>query len=163
MQDGILFDNILITSDEKTAESYRETTWKPKFEVEKEKQKAEDAAAGFDVPSGFQKKVFDLLYKIADISFLNAYKPKLLDLIEKGEKQPNLTIGILVSIVIVFLTIIFKIIFGGKKPVKITRQTNNSTVAETSNDQGSSREKEEENEEEDTNAPPRKRSTRREN
>lgn len=47
--------------------------------------------------------------------------------------------------------------------VKITRQTNNSTVAETSNDQGSSREKEEENEEEDTTAPPRKRSTRREN
>ncbi|RZS23767.1 hypothetical protein BHM03_00056750, partial [Ensete ventricosum] len=45
MQDGILFDNILITGDEKVAESYRAETWKPKYEVEKEKQKAEDAAA----------------------------------------------------------------------------------------------------------------------
>ena len=37
------------------------------------------------------------------------------DLIEKGEKQPNLTIGILVSVVVVFLTIFFRLIFGGKK------------------------------------------------
>ncbi|KAL6319588.1 hypothetical protein AAG906_014264 [Vitis piasezkii] len=151
MQDGILFDNILITSDEKTAESYRRPHGSQNLKLRKRNRK---------LRMQLLKKVFDLLYKIADISFLNAYKPKLL---VKGEKQPNLTIGILVSIVIVFLTIIFKIIFGGKKPVKITRQTNNSTVAETSNDQGSSREKEQENEEEDTNAPPRKRSTRREN
>ncbi|PIA40649.1 hypothetical protein AQUCO_02400012v1 [Aquilegia coerulea] len=55
MQDGILFDNILITSDEKEAASYRETAWKPKFEVEKEKQKAEEeAAATPDVLSGIQ-------------------------------------------------------------------------------------------------------------
>lgn len=39
----------------------------------------------------------------------------LQDLIEKGEKQPNLTIGILVSVVVVFLTIFFRIVFGGKK------------------------------------------------
>lgn len=44
MQDGIMFDNILIASDEKVAESYRATTWKPKFDVEKEKQKVEEAA-----------------------------------------------------------------------------------------------------------------------
>lgn len=44
MQDGILFDNILITNDEKLAESYRKETWKPKFDVEKEKQKVEENA-----------------------------------------------------------------------------------------------------------------------
>jgi calnexin len=54
MQDGILFDNVLIAKDEKVAESYRETTWKPKFEVEKEKQKAEDVATGSDSVTSFQ-------------------------------------------------------------------------------------------------------------
>lgn len=39
------------------------------------------------------------------------------DLIEKGEKQPNITIGILVSVVVVFVTVLFRILFGGKKPV----------------------------------------------
>lgn len=55
MQDGILFDNFLIAGDEKVAESYRVTAWKPKFEVEKEKQKAEEATAGAsDGLKGFQ-------------------------------------------------------------------------------------------------------------
>ncbi|XP_064986779.1 calnexin homolog 1-like isoform X1 [Musa acuminata AAA Group] len=117
MQDGILFDNILISRDEKVAESYRAETWKPKYEVEKEKEKAEDGAAGFsDMLSGFQKKVFDVLYKIADIPFLEAYKNKIIDAIEMGEKQPNLTIGILVSIVVVIVTVISRVLFGGEKP-----------------------------------------------
>ena len=55
MQDGILFDNVLIASDEEVVESYRDSAWKPKFEVEKEKQKAEDAASGVsDGLKGFQ-------------------------------------------------------------------------------------------------------------
>ena len=37
------------------------------------------------------------------------------DVIEKGEKQPNLTIGIIVSVIVVFFTIFLRIIFGGKK------------------------------------------------
>jgi calnexin len=37
--------------------------------------------------------------------------------IEKGEKQPNITIGVLVSVVVVFVTVLFRILFGGKKPV----------------------------------------------
>jgi hypothetical protein len=43
----------------------------------------------------------------------------LQDLIEKGEKQPNLTIGILVSVVVVIFSILLKVIFGGKKNVSI--------------------------------------------
>nr|KJB38816.1 hypothetical protein B456_006G273500 [Gossypium raimondii] len=78
MQDGILFDNILIAKNDKVAESYRETTWKPKFEVEKEKQKAEDEAADSARLAGFQRKVFDVLYKVADIPFLSKYKHQIL-------------------------------------------------------------------------------------
>ncbi|KAI7986470.1 hypothetical protein LOK49_LG14G01370 [Camellia lanceoleosa] len=121
MQDGILFDNILIAGDEKVAESIRLTAWKPKFEVEKEKQKSEEASAGLSEGlKGFQKTVFDVLYKIADIPFLSGHKVKILDVIEKAEQQPNITIGVIVSIVIVIVTVLFKILFGGKKPAKVS-------------------------------------------
>ncbi|GKV17456.1 hypothetical protein SLEP1_g27967 [Rubroshorea leprosula] len=161
MQDGILFDNIVITKDEEAAESIRDTTWHPKFEIEKEKQKSEDEAARSDGLAGYQKKVFDILYKVADIPFLSKYKPKILDLIEKGEKQPNITIGILVSVVVIIITILFKILFGGKKQARVE---NKPEVSETSNDQGSSDEKTEEMEkEEEPAAAPRRRTTRREN
>uniref|UniRef100_A0A5B7C4N9 Putative Calnexin-1-like protein n=1 Tax=Davidia involucrata TaxID=16924 RepID=A0A5B7C4N9_DAVIN len=165
MQDGILFDNFLIASNEKVAETYRETTWKPKFEVEKEKQKAEDEAAGIsDGLKGYQKVVFDLLYKIADIPFLSAYKHNILDLIEKGEKQPNLTIGIIVSIVVVIFTVLLKIIFGGKKPARVAVETQNTAeaAAETSNNQGSGEEKEDK-EDSSASAVPHRRTARREN
>lgn len=105
MQDGILFDNILISSSEKEAETYRETTWKPKFTVEKENQKEEestesDGLKGFQVINIFiymyavfmnflvlnltsavlcdQKVVFEYLYKIADLPFLGEHKIKVL-------------------------------------------------------------------------------------
>lgn len=173
MQDGILFDNILIASDEKVAESYRETAWKPKYDAEKEKQKAEEAANA--VPgelSGIQKKVFDVLYRIADVPFLAAYKSKLIDVVEKGEKQPNLTIGILVSIAVVFLTIIFKILFGGKKPAAPVRPApaakepaaKPSVAKEADDDKqdGNGSEKEDGNEQETSTATARPRRTRRE-
>ncbi|GLT66385.1 hypothetical protein SLA2020_387520 [Shorea laevis] len=162
MQDGILFDNILITKDEEAAESIRDTTWQPKFEIEKEKQKVEDEAAGTDGLAGYQKKFFDILYKVADIPFLGEYKPKIIDLIEKGETQPNLTIGVLGSVVVIIVTIVFKILFGGKKQVRVEKKPE---VSETSNDQGSSGEKteEKEKEEEEPAGAPRQRATRREN
>ncbi|GMY26693.1 calnexin homolog 1-like [Fagus crenata] len=167
MQDGILFDNILIAGDEKVAESYRLTTWKPKFEAEKEKEQAAEAAAGqSDGLSDFQKKVFDLLYKIVDIPLLDAYKPKIIDIIEMGEKQPNITIGVIVSVAIVILTVFFRLLFGGKKPAVNVSETNTAAPAETSNNQGSNVENEDEDEKEDDDAaapPPRRRPNRREN
>ncbi len=39
MQDGILFDNILVTRNEGVASEHRDTTWKPKFHMEKKKEK----------------------------------------------------------------------------------------------------------------------------
>ncbi|XP_023519677.1 calnexin homolog [Cucurbita pepo subsp. pepo] len=173
MQDGILFDNILIAKDEKIASAYRDAKWKPKFEVEKEKAKAEEAAAaGSDGLAEYQKKVFDVLYKIADIPFLSQYKSKILDVIEKGEKQPNLTIGIIVSVLVVFFTILLRIVFGGKKtkqPAK-KEETSAAAAAESSNDQSGSGEKEGGEEKEEAGAgagaaaPPRRRSgARRDN
>ncbi|CAL9081866.1 unnamed protein product [Musa textilis] len=94
MQDGILFDNILIASDEKMFA----------------------ASASSDVLSDCQKKVFDVLYKVADIPFLEAYKNQIIGVIEKAEKQPILTIGVLVSIVVVVATAILRLLFGRKKP-----------------------------------------------
>ncbi|XP_052175502.1 calnexin homolog 1-like [Diospyros lotus] len=170
MQDGILFDNILIASDPKSAEAYRVTSWKPKFEVEKEKQKAEE-----EVPEGlkgYQKVVFDILYKSADIPFLSNYKIKILDVIEKAEKQPNLTIGVIVAVVVGGLTIILKILFGGKKPEKVradaasgNQEAAAAAAPETSSNQGggSSEEKEEQNDKDDTAGAPRRRANRREN
>lgn len=161
MQDGILFDNILIAKDEKVATSYRESAWKPKFDVEKEKQKAEEDAAGSDGLSGIQKKVFEILYKVADIPFLSGHKDKIIDIIEKAEQKPNITIGVLVSIVVVFFTIFFKLIFGGKKPAR--PEARPTPAPETSNKEETSGEKEEEREEEDAAAAaPRRRTSRRE-
>ncbi|GMH16699.1 hypothetical protein Nepgr_018540 [Nepenthes gracilis] len=164
MQDGVLFDNILIADDEKTAEMYQESMWKPKFKAEKEKQKAEEAAtAGHSGGvSGMQKRIFDLLYLIADIPFLEAYRPKILELIEKAETQSNLTVGILISVVVVIFSVFFKIIFGGRKPAE-GRPTSSAGATEASNSNQERNEKKEEENEEETTAPPQGRSTRREN
>ncbi|KAL6885623.1 hypothetical protein ACP4OV_010402 [Aristida adscensionis] len=161
MQDGILFDNILIANDEKVATSILHKTWKPKFTVEKEKEKADEAAAGLsDSLSEFQKMVFDILYKIADIPFLEPYKIKITDLIEKGEKQPNITIGTLVSIVVVLVTVLFRVLFGGKKPaapVKPIAEANKPKETETGAAGSSSGDKDDEKEDA---AAPRRRSRR---
>ncbi|KAE8697321.1 Calnexin-like protein [Hibiscus syriacus] len=140
MQDGILFDNILIAKNEKVAKSYRDTQWKPKFGIERRKLKAEEAD-GSDELEGFQKKVFDIIYK---------------DFIERAEKQPNIIIGLLVSIVVLFVTVFFMLISGGKKQPRVEKKTE---VAETSTDQGSSGQKEagEEENKETAGAPRRRR------
>ncbi|XP_010546112.1 PREDICTED: calnexin homolog 1-like [Tarenaya hassleriana] len=151
MQDGILFDNLLIAKDEKVAETYRQTTWKPKFDVEKEMQKGDDeAATGSNVLKSYQKGLFDLLYKVADIRYLSAHKDKIIELIEKAEQQPNITVSVLISVVVVILSLFFKLIFGGKK-VKV--ETKKREAAEAS------KEEEEKQKEE---APTRKRQPRRE-
>ncbi|PHT29306.1 Calnexin -like protein [Capsicum baccatum] len=165
MQDGILFDNILIASDEKVAESYRKTAWKPKFDVEKEKQKAEETAESGGLKR-YQKVVFDLLYKVADVPFLGEHKAKVLDLLEKAEAQPNLTVSVVISVVVVFFSILLKLIFGGKKqpqpqPARASAETEKADAAETSTSNSQATEEKEE-QSEDAAAPPRRR-TRRDN
>ncbi|KAI4385328.1 hypothetical protein MLD38_003368 [Melastoma candidum] len=162
MQDGILFDNVLIADDEKVAESYREKAWKPKFEAEKEKQKADEKSASTDFLAEIQKKVFEVLYKIADIPFLEPHKAKILELLEKTEEQPSMTIGALVAIVILILTTFLRILIGGsKKPAaKVTpapkrrESTTETSEGEADKDEGKGNAT--------AAAAPRKRNTRRE-
>ncbi|KAH9313914.1 hypothetical protein KI387_022541, partial [Taxus chinensis] len=80
MQDGLLFDNILIGNDVSVAQEYRDKYWKPKFEVDLEKQKAEEDGDSH-IPgflTGFKVKVFDFLYKIAAIPLVAPYKAKII-------------------------------------------------------------------------------------
>ncbi|KAK1422417.1 hypothetical protein QVD17_25520 [Tagetes erecta] len=120
MQDGILFDNILIASDEKTAESIRDAAWKPKFLVEKANLTAEEQAASLAGLKGIQKAVFDVLYKIADLPILGDHKTKVVGLIEEAEKKPNIIVGIIVSLALVIVSPLLKILLTSKKkPVKV--------------------------------------------
>ncbi|KAK4772137.1 hypothetical protein SAY86_013912 [Trapa natans] len=116
MQDGILFDNILIASDESIAESYREASWKPKFENEKLKSTKE--SAGSDALSALHKIVINLLYKVADIPFLEAHRTKILDLLKQAENQTIITVGLIASLIVVILTACLLIILSDKKPEK---------------------------------------------
>ncbi|KAG9150871.1 hypothetical protein Leryth_003008 [Lithospermum erythrorhizon] len=157
MQDGILFDNILIASDEKVAESYRNNAWKSKILAEKEKQKADTSGGPLQT---IQKAVFSLLYKVADIPFLSEHKIKIMDLIEKAETQPTLTIGVLVSLVVITITILIRLVCGGQKqPAPRIARPKKPGVPKSNNQ--SSDEKEEPSE--DGGAPPRRRNVRREN
>ncbi|KAK8994093.1 hypothetical protein V6N11_008299 [Hibiscus sabdariffa] len=156
MQDGILFDNILIAKSENVAKSYRETKWKPKFEVEKERYKAEDEASASDFLAAIKRKLFDFLYEVADMPFLSNYKTQILYQIERAEKQPNLTMGVLVSIVVIILTVFLKLIFGGKdQPSPKVEQK--PLVAETTNDEARSGGEQKEEGDESGGAPRRRR------
>lgn len=122
MQDGILFDNVLVTGDEDLAKDYRDKEWKAKFDVEKVQQKKEEAeeAAKSSVFVKVQDLVFKSLYRIAEVPLLGAYKEKLVVLIERGEENPLLTLSIMGGAALVLLIALFSIFFGRKekKPSK---------------------------------------------
>jgi len=42
-------------------------------------------------------------------------------MLEKAEEQPNITISVLVSIVVILASILLKVLFGGKKPVSVAK------------------------------------------
>jgi len=140
VQDGMLFDNILIADDVSDAKEYRDKYWKPKFEVEKDKEKEEEAGAHIlGSLAGIKGKVIHSLYKFADVPFLVPYKKKFSDLIQEGEKAPNLTIGILVSILAVLVTYIYKLLFGRKKapPLQVPAKNNKQGSPSSSSDKSS--------------------------
>ncbi|XP_078161820.1 calnexin homolog 1-like [Carex rostrata] len=97
MQDGILFDNILIADDEKVAASYRETTWKPKYDVEKEKQKFDETAPHSGAPAvlEFQKMLFNLIYLIVEFSSPEEYKSRIIEFFKEFEMRPIMISGLL--------------------------------------------------------------------
>ncbi|CAM6096034.1 unnamed protein product [Calypogeia fissa] len=121
MQEGILFDNVLVTYDEAEAEAYRETTWSPKWTAEKVKKVDEEEEAATEpeetVTATLNKKVFELLYKIPEIPFLAAYKDQIVELLEQAEKNETMTIAGIFGVVAIFLAIFYNVLFGRKKPV----------------------------------------------
>ncbi|XP_057835639.2 calnexin homolog isoform X2 [Cryptomeria japonica] len=91
MQDGLLFDNILIANNVSIAQEYRDKYWKPKFEADKEKQKGEEDVEP-NIPgmlTEFKGKVFDFLYKIAAIPLVAPYKAKIIKVIFGRKKIPS--------------------------------------------------------------------------
>ncbi|KAK4836622.1 hypothetical protein QYF36_025501 [Acer negundo] len=162
MQDGILFDNILIASNEEVAHSYRDDTWKPKFKVEKQKQKEEAATASSDFLFRVQKGVFDLFYKIANYTLFDKYKPKILEIIEKGEEQPTITFGIIIAILFIILTLIFRIVSSGNEPeLHISEPFIDMAAAGAFDNQGSSRRENEDEIQKDAAVGPAHRKLRR--
>ncbi|KAJ0101307.1 hypothetical protein Patl1_05630 [Pistacia atlantica] len=150
MQEDLLFDNIMITRDEHVASRYRDITWKPKYDVEKAKQKAEELAS-LDFVTRFQQWAVNMLFRIADHPHMEAYKHHFVDIIEKVEDQPKATLGIFISIIVVILTIPFTIIFSIKKSsasVNVAGKKKDNAATKTLNNQGSNKEKEDEIEKE---------------
>jgi calnexin len=117
MQDGILFDNILVTNDEAEAAAYRETTWKAKFDVEKAEQEKEEKVADPEEDSlkVINKKVFEVLYRIPEVPLLAPYKSEILALLEKAEEHPTLTVGGIFGTIAIILGILLSLVFGRKK------------------------------------------------
>ncbi|MCO5549187.1 hypothetical protein L7F22_002653 [Adiantum nelumboides] len=116
MQDGILFDNMLITNNVDLAAEYREKEWKIKYEAEKAQQKKEEAAeaAKESLFVRVQNMVFKPLYRLAELPMLASQKGKLVELIERGEENPLAVLGISGAVTCVVLTIIFRFLFMGK-------------------------------------------------
>jgi calnexin len=119
MQDGILFDNILVAHDEGVAEEYRKTTWLPKHTAEKEKEAVEEKKAEKKEEKtsldNIKEKVFETLNKVTEVPQLAPYKEKIEDLLEKAEKNSNITLAVLASIPVLLLTMLLSMCFGGKK------------------------------------------------
>ncbi|KAG0619161.1 hypothetical protein M758_4G121400 [Ceratodon purpureus] len=150
MQDGILFDNILVAHDEAVAEEYRKTTWEPKHTVEKEKEAAEvkkadekDEKTSLD---SIKEKVFEALNKVSDVPFLAPYKEQIDDILEKAEKNSNITLGVLATIPVLLFTILFSLCFGKKKTAPTTEAIKKEDLV-TADDVAAAREESEEEQE----------------
>ncbi|GJW83626.1 hypothetical protein Tco_0156771, partial [Tanacetum coccineum] len=105
-------------SDEITASSVRDATWKPKFLVEKQNQIEEEQAANNDGLKGIQKYVFNALYKIAYLPIFGGHKIKVMEFIEGAEKKLTIVVGIILSlavIVVVVVSLLLKIFLASKK------------------------------------------------
>ncbi|KAH7300066.1 hypothetical protein KP509_24G043600 [Ceratopteris richardii] len=121
MQDGILFDNILITNDEKIASIYREQ-WKAKYDIEKEQQKKEEAekAARENAFVRMQNKLFKFLYDMAELPSLAPQREMLLALIEIIEENQVAVLSVIGIIVVVALYFVFRLLLNRMKSKKST-------------------------------------------
>lgn len=115
MQDGILFDNILITTDETEAAKLREKTWKLKFDKEEKEEKKAAPSAEAGALDSYKKKLFSYARDAVEAPFLASYKPKLLELVDYGERNANVTLGVLLAALLLVAYVFYRI-FVGKAP-----------------------------------------------
>jgi len=152
MQDGILFDNILVAHDEGVAAEYRKTTWEPKYSAEKEKEAAEVKKADAKVEKtsldNIKEKVFEVLKKAADVPFLAKYKEQIDELLEKGEKNANITLGVLATIPVLLFTVLFSLFVGKKSVPSVTTETIKKEDVVTADDAVATKEEQVEEEQE---------------
>jgi len=152
MQDGILFDNILVAHDEAVAAEYRKTTWEPKFTAEKEKEAAEVKKADEKVEKtsldNIKEKVFEVLKKAADVPLLAKYKEQIDELLEKGEKNGNVTLGVLATIPVLLFTVLLSLCFGKKSVPSVTTETIKKEDVATADDVVAAKEEQAEEEQE---------------
>eukprot|EP00250_Pteridium_aquilinum_P014729 c22161_g2_i1 orf=528-2129(-) len=116
MQDGILFDNILVAHDEDLAKHYRDTEWKVKFDAEKAKEKKEEVEEPAEL-SAFakaQSQIFKFLYRVAEVPLFGSHKEKIVGLIERGEANPVIALSLLGGAAVLILIVAFRLLFGGK-------------------------------------------------
>ncbi|CAI5501494.1 unnamed protein product [Closterium sp. Naga37s-1] len=123
MSDGILFDNILVTSDPAVAEKYRRERWATKFAKEKaaEQAKREEEDAKLKKESagkgGWEGKLFETLHKIADAPPLKPVRPQLKAILAEAAKYPYAAVGIIILIPLVpFLLLISVLLSSPKRP-----------------------------------------------
>eukprot|EP00245_Coleochaete_scutata_P006788 TRINITY_DN21574_c0_g1_i1.p1 TRINITY_DN21574_c0_g1~~TRINITY_DN21574_c0_g1_i1.p1 ORF type:complete len:552 (+),score=167.01 TRINITY_DN21574_c0_g1_i1:99-1754(+) len=122
MQDGMLFDDIIVATDESVAEEIRNTEWKPKSEKEAAAKEAEDeeekkAASSKDL----KEKLFDQMYKIADIPFLKDYKQQITDVVELLEKEYPMTfVSVLAGFVGLLVAGFIYMLLPGKPAPKVS-------------------------------------------
>eukprot|EP00850_Spirogloea_muscicola_P010993 SM000066S20468 [mRNA] locus=s66:567993:571870:+ [translate_table: standard] len=113
MNDGMLFDNILVTHDEDVANEYVETAWRPKYDAEKKLKDDEEAkeASKSKTPSGnnWEAKMFEILHKIPKIPFLKPFAKNLEAIIEQGEDYPLATAAVLGLIFTTFVVLLYNL------------------------------------------------------
>lgn len=124
MEDGILFDNILVTHDEAAAAEYRETTWKPKHAVEaaaekerrgKEEEEERKALPKRPLKDQIYDRLEDVVEKLTERPLLAPYRSQLLDWVETSKDYPAATFSILTGLFFVFVAIIYSLIPGKRK------------------------------------------------
>lgn len=129
MNDGIIFDNILVTHDEAAAEKYRETTWKPKYdkekEIEKVKQDKEDAVVKKNSKEKSEKTtlalLFDNFYKIAELPFFKPVKKYIVDFLRFVESKDEYAYAFLASLFVLTVAIIYALLPSKRrKPRKVS-------------------------------------------
>eukprot|EP00850_Spirogloea_muscicola_P008759 SM000047S16898 [mRNA] locus=s47:670493:674727:+ [translate_table: standard] len=113
MNDGMLFDNILVTHDEDVANEYLETAWRPKYDAEKRLKDEEEAkeATKSKKPSGnnWEAKMFEILHKIPKVPFLKPFTKNLEAIIEQGQDYPLATAAVLGLIFTTFVVLLYNL------------------------------------------------------